>query len=187
MIGSQIRKFRHNRGLSLSEFARLTGMSKSMVSQVERGLCNPSVEKIRSIAATLQVPVFTLFLNNKDSQGMLVRKDKRMTLNVPDSKIVRELLTPDLHRGIALVVARVPPCERSSPTFTTHLGEECIFVLRGRIMIHLHEETHLLETGDAIYFDGRQPHYCSNPDEIEAEFLSAMVPDMPPVSRRTRR
>ncbi len=178
MIGTQIRSLRRKKGLSLSEFARRTGMSKSMISMVERGISNPSVEKIRTIAAILEVPVFTLFLNGNDHQGMLVRKDKRMRLSVPDSKIERELLTPDLHRAIALVIAHVPPCERSSPTFTTHQGEECVFVLRGRIMIHLQEETHILETGDAIYFDGRQPHYCSNPDNVEAEFLSAMVPDM---------
>lgn len=157
-----------------------------MVSQVEHGLTNPSVEKIRAIAAALQVPVFTLFLDEKDSQGMLVRKDKRMCLTVPDSKIVRELLTPNLNRGIALVIARVPPNERSSPTFATHHGEECIFVLRGRIIVHLQDEMHTLESGDAIYFDGRQPHFCSNPDCTEAEFLSAMVPSAME-SRPTRR
>ena len=176
MVGAQVRKLRRKKGVSLSEFARRTRMSKSMLSQVERGLANPSVEKIRSIAAALQVPVFTLFLNGNDAQGMLVKKDKRITLTVPDSKTARELLTPDLHRGMILVIARVPPQERSSPTFTTHQGEECVFVLRGKIVIHLHDETHILESGDAIYFDGRQPHYCNNPEDVEAEFLSAIVP-----------
>jgi transcriptional regulator with XRE-family HTH domain len=177
MIGEQIRKLRLKKGISLTEHARRTALSKSMLSQVERGLANPSVEKIRSLAEALQVPVFTLFLNGNESRDMLVKKDNRVTLTVPDSKIVRELLTPDLNRSMTLVVARVPPRERSSPTFATHQGEECVFVLRERIILYLQDQAHTLECGDAIYFDGRQPHYCCNPEDEGAEFLSAVVPD----------
>lgn len=175
-IGEQIRQLRLQKGLTLSEFARRTGMSKSMVSQVERGTTNPSVETIRVIAATLEVPVFSLFLQGNDSQSLLVRKDERVSLTVPDSKIVRQLLTPDLHRSMVLLVACVPPHESSSPSFTTHIGEECIYVLRGTVTIHLQNETYELHQGDAFYFPARQPHYFSNPSDMESEFLSAIVP-----------
>ena len=176
MIGERIRQLRLKKSLSLSEFARRTGMSKSMVSQVERGNTNPSVETIRGIAAALEVPVFTLFLDGNDSQEMLVRKDKRISLSIPDSIITRELVTPDMHRAMAVLVGRIPPCGTSSPNFTTHVGEECIFVLQGQVTIHLPDETYTLEPGDAFYFLSRQPHYFSNETESETEFLSVIVP-----------
>ncbi len=175
-IGEQIRHLRLKKGLTLSEFARRTGMSKSMVSQVERGTTNPSVETIRVIAATLEVPVFSLFLQGNDSQGLLVRKGERVSLTVPDSKIVRQLLTPDLHRSMVLLIACVPPHESSSPSFTTHIGEECIYVLRGTITVHLQNETYELHQGDSFFFPARQPHNFSNPSDVESEFLSAIVP-----------
>ncbi len=176
MIGEQIRKLRRKKGISLTKLAYQTGLSKSMLSQVERGLSNPSIEKIRSLAEALQVPVFTLFLDGHESQGMLIKKDKRIALYVPDSRAIRELLTPDLNRAMLLVIARIPPHDCSSPTLTTHLGEECVFVLRGKINIQLHDELFALESGDSFYFDARVPHRSINPDDTEAEFLSIVVP-----------
>ena len=176
MIGERIRELRSNKNLSLSEFARRTGMSKSMVSQVEHGNTNPSVETIRGIAAALEVPVFTLCLDGTDSQEMLVRKDQRISLSIPDSNITRELVSPDMHRAMAVLIARIPPSGASSPTFTTHIGEECIFVLHGQVTIHLPEETYTLAPGDAFYLLSRQPHYFSNECDGEAEFLSVIVP-----------
>jgi len=176
MIGERIRQLRLKKGFSLSEFARRTGMSKSMISQVERGNINPSVETIRGIAAALEVPVFTLFLDGNDSQEMLIRKDKRISLSIPDSNISRELVTPDMHRAMAVLVGRIPPSGASSPSFTSHVGEECIFVLQGQVTLHLPEETYTLGPGDAFYFHSRQPHYFSNDSDGEAEFLSVIVP-----------
>jgi transcriptional regulator with XRE-family HTH domain len=176
MIGDQIRELRRKKGISLTDLAQQTGLSKSMLSQVERGLSNLSVEKIRSLAEALQVPVFTLFLDAHEFQGMLVKKGKRIALCVPDSNATRELLTPDLNRAMLLVIARIPPHECSSPTLTTHLGEECLFILRGRINFQLQDEFFALETGDSFYFDARVPHKSINPDNTEAEFLSVVVP-----------
>jgi transcriptional regulator with XRE-family HTH domain len=176
MIGEQIRQLRLRKGLNLTEFARRTGISKSMISQIERGKTNPSVATVRLLAAALEVPVFTLFLQGNDSQGMLVKKDKRITIKVPDSDEVRQLITPDLHRNMVLLIACLPPHRSSSPSFTTHLGEECVLVLRGSITIHLPDENYALEAGDSFYFSPSQPHYSSNPGDTEAEFLSVIVP-----------
>jgi transcriptional regulator with XRE-family HTH domain len=176
MIGEQIRQLRLKKGLSLTEFARRVGMSKSMISQIELGKSNPSVETVRQLAAVLQVPVFTLFLEGNDSQDMLVKKDKRIKIKVPDSDAVREIVTPDLRRNMVLLIACLPPGRASSPGFTTHLGEECVFLLRGVITIHLPDESYMLEAGDSFYFPASQPHYCTNPGSSEAEFLSVIVP-----------
>lgn len=176
MIGEQIRHLRQKKGLSLTRFAQLAGMSKSMISQIELGKTNPSVETVRQLAATLQVPVFTLFLEGNDSQGMLVTRDKRIRIKVPDSGAVRELLTPDLHRNMVLLVACLPPGRSSSPNFTSHVGEECVLVLRGSITIYLPDGCYNLQSGDSFYFTASQPHYCTNLGHTEAEYLSVIVP-----------
>ncbi len=176
MIGEQIRHLRLKKGLNLTQFARRAGMSKSMISQIELGKTNPSVETVRQLAAVLQVPVFTLFLEGHDSHDMLVKKDKRIKIKVPDSDAVREILTPDLSRNMVLLLACLPPGRASSPSFTTHVGEECVFLLRGTITICLPDESYALEAGDSFYFAASQPHYCTNTGNTEAEFLSVIVP-----------
>lgn len=176
MIGEQIRQLRLKKGLSVTEFARQAGMSKSMISQIELGKANPSVETVRQLAAVLGVPVFSLFLEGNDSQGNLVRKGERIAIKVPDSDATRELLTPDLHRNMVVLSACLPPGGASSPGFTTHVGEEFVLVLRGTVTIHLPNESYDLESGDSFYFAASLPHYCINPATTEAEFLSVIVP-----------
>ena len=175
MIAVQIRQLRQKRGLTVTELARRAGVSKSMISQVENGGTAPSIETMRSIAAVLEVPLFTLFLNQEDSDGALVRKDERITLMIPGSDATRELLTPNLQRAMALVIGRIPPGTASSPSPTTHRGEECVFVLQGKVTVHLKGESYLLNAGDAFYFDARLPHFFTNPGDTEAEFLSAIT------------
>ena len=175
MIAERIRQLRRKRELTVTELARRANVSKSMISQVENGSATPSVETMRSIAAVLEVPLFTLFLNQADSHGALVRKDERITLMIPGSAATRELLTPDLQRAMALVIGRIPPGASSSPSPTTHRGEECVFVLQGNVTVYLQGETYILNAGDAFYFDARLPHFFTNPGDTEAEFLSAIT------------
>lgn len=176
MIGEQIRQLRVKKCLSLTEFARRAGISKSMISQIESGKTNPSVETVRQLAAALAVPVFTLFLRGNDSLGMLVKRDQRIKISVPDSAATRELLTPDLQRNMVVLTACLPAGQLSSPDFTTHEGEECVFLLRGTIIIHLPDGDYTMQAGDSFYVSAFQPHYCSNPGDSESEYLSVIVP-----------
>lgn len=171
MIGQRIRQARRKKGLSLSELARRADISKSMLSQVERGKANPSVETVRGIAFALEVPVFVLFLDESPSHNGLVRKDERIRLLTPGARGERELLTPDVHRPVILVIGRLPPGERSSATPAAHRGDLCILVLKGCLLVYLQDQENVLHEGDTIYFDALVPHYYVNGDDSEVEFL----------------
>jgi len=176
MVGAQIRRFRIKKRISVSDLARRAGVSKSLISQLERGNVNPSIETVRAIASALEVPTFTLFLEQDDNHGTLVRKDQRLLLEVPGSQIVRELLTPNLDRAMLLVIGKVPPHTSSSPSPTTHRGEEAVYVLRGQLDVQLQDELHSMDAGDTLYFDARVPHLFTNPGDTEAEILSVIAP-----------
>ncbi|ADU29906.1 helix-turn-helix domain-containing protein [Evansella cellulosilytica] len=61
MIGEIIRKKRKERGISLSELSRMTGVSKSYLSYIERGMKkNPSIEVIKRIFHSLNLPITML-------------------------------------------------------------------------------------------------------------------------------
>src|SRR5437870_7690848 len=111
-LGRQIRLLRRKADLTLHELARAARVSKSLISQVERGLASPSISALRRIASALDVPIAALFLGNggasdgeRDSGGrrLVVRRDERKGLHVPRSKVVYELLTPDLNRKIEFI------------------------------------------------------------------------------------
>src|ERR1700738_4250447 len=71
-LGGRIRAARSRRGLSLAELAASAGVSKSLVSQIERGIAAPSIDTLRRLASVLQVPVFSLFME-EPGDGMVVR------------------------------------------------------------------------------------------------------------------
>jgi transcriptional regulator with XRE-family HTH domain len=181
MVGTRIKKLRQKRGLSVSELARRAGVSKSLISQIENGHANPSVETVRTVATVLEVPVFSLFLEEGGPQSALVRKNERVRLTVPGSETIRELLTTDLDREMVLVFSRIPPGAKSSPSPVTHKGEECTYVLKGALIQVMDDQEYVLEAGDAFYFDARIPHLAYNHSETEdVEFIAAMSPGLLP-------
>ncbi|MDQ0254397.1 transcriptional regulator with XRE-family HTH domain [Evansella vedderi] len=61
MIGDIIKKRRKERGISLSELSRMTGVSKSYLSYIERGMKkNPSIDVIKRIFQSLNLPITTI-------------------------------------------------------------------------------------------------------------------------------
>ena len=67
MIGEQVKKYRLEKGISLSELAERAGVAKSYLSSIERNIqSNPSIQFLEKVAAVLNIPVETL-LNDGDN------------------------------------------------------------------------------------------------------------------------
>ena len=62
IIGNKLKDIRNKRNLSLDEVAKLTGVSKAMLGQIERGQSNPTVSTLWKIATGLKVS-FSLFID----------------------------------------------------------------------------------------------------------------------------
>jgi transcriptional regulator with XRE-family HTH domain len=174
-LGARIREVRLSRRLSLAELAERAAVSKSLVSQIERGLAAPSIESVRRIASALQVPVFSLFLDEAGSE-MVVRRHQRRIVRYPGTRVTREILTPSLHGRMAVLWVTFPPGETSRPEPVRHVGEECVVVVRGRLEVVLGEQSILLEDGDSMVFDADLPHSFRNPSDETSEVVTAISP-----------
>src|SRR5438874_11833350 len=107
-LGTRIRAARLRRELSLAELAERAAVSRSLISQIERGVATPSLETVRKIASVLAVPVFSLFLDEEDSQSV-VRANQRRVVSYPGTRATREVLSPHLHGRMVLLWATFPP------------------------------------------------------------------------------
>ena len=172
-VGAHIRELRARRGISLTELGRQVGVSKSQISQIERGASNASIPVLRAIAKALGVPLFTLFVDD-DSRDALVRRHQRRQLHIPGSDVVRELLVPDLHRRMILLTARFDPGDVSSREPASHQGEECIVVTTGTMRIEVNGRVLDLDEGDSYYFDSTVPHTFRNVSDEPAEIIAAI-------------
>lgn len=186
MIGERIRVQRHKLHMSLDDLAARTHLSKSFLSQVERGTTSPSIESLNAIAQAIQVPMFLFFVED-DSAQVIRRRGERRTLTVPDSRFLYESIWFGANRKMEIIIGRLKPGEASSDQARSHTAadltvvDECVFVLRGKVEFWLGEEARVLEEGDSAYFSGHIPHrFCALSDQ-EAVLLFAIAP--PAVSR----
>lgn len=170
-IGDTVRARRKARGLTLSAMTQRTGLSTAIISQVERGLANPSFSTLAQIAHGLDIPVGELFSQQAVSRSPVVRKADRRNLlsTVPEARgrTVFELLSPDLHGTLEALWVETPPGHDSSGTPFTHRGEEFGIIISGRKEVFIDGEKYELEAGDSITFNSTIPHWYKNTsDEV---------------------
>lgn len=84
-IGSVLQNCRSARNISLRQLAEKTGMTASMLSQIERNLVNPSINTLKLISMALDVPMYKFFLSEEEDRDLVVRRDARITLGRPET------------------------------------------------------------------------------------------------------
>jgi len=163
-IGERVRKAREKRDLSLQDIARRTDIDEELLSQIETGEIAPPLGTIIKLAKALEMKMGYFISGEGEKPYTIVRRDARKVISRYDSKRVKhygygyESLAPhkkDRHMEPFLVT--LAPAETDEER-SAHDGQEFIFVLRGRMEVRLEEETHILEPGDAIYYDSNVPH-----------------------------
>jgi transcriptional regulator with XRE-family HTH domain len=165
-VGNQVRTLRKEKSLTLAQLSERTGLSPAIVSQVERGLANPSFTTLAQLAHGLDIPVGRFFLGQDETKSPVVRKDQRRNLKGVARKAVGEavyeLLTPDLNGTIEAHWIVSPPGHNTSDTPFRHGGEEFGIILSGKKDVYLDGECHTLEAGDSITYSSNIPHWYIN-------------------------
>ncbi|MEX0757608.1 MAG: XRE family transcriptional regulator [Acidimicrobiia bacterium] len=176
-IGSVIRDERKGR-FTVKQLAAASGVSIGVLSEVERGLGNPSYKTLHKIAEALGVQIGQLVddAGGHGSRSGVVRAAERTRLQFGSEGLVYELLTPDLHGRLEMLQTRIPAGFDNLTNPFRHEGEECVLVLEGLLAVTLAGETHELATGDAITYDASQPHSWENRTEQEALIVGAVTP-----------
>lgn len=175
MLGARIRALREELGMSASQLAEAAGLSQSAISQIERGLVDPSLRTLRAIAETLNVPIFTFFLETP-SKDIVIRKERRRSFSPPDYKGRYELLSPDSSGKLEMIWMSLAPGTSSSAQPLSHAGDECMLVLKGKTVVIAGDERFELDAGDSIYLKEGIPHRVVNVGEEELVCIAALAP-----------
>jgi transcriptional regulator with XRE-family HTH domain len=176
-LGERVRRLRAERDLSLRDLAAQSGVSASLLSQLEHDRANPSLSTLQRIAQSLHISMFTLLPDESNTpNASVVRPDSRRKLVIQDGQLRYELLSPDTNRKMEIWMGRLEPGAEMGTDMSSHASEEFILVIRGRMQLLLGDELHLLEEGSSIQYDGNIPHRITNTGNDELAFLSALTP-----------
>ncbi len=167
MLGPKIREVRQERSLTLNELSQKTGLTAGYLSQLERNIIEPSLSSLRKISMALEVPIYT-FLSNGEKNHILITSDKRKKLDLPNSSITYEFLTPmasdrQTQTKMEIIYYQLEPESWSSEDFIVHNADECIFIMQGSIELYLGEQKYIVTQGDSIYIRENIPHRFYNP------------------------
>lgn len=175
-IGKKMQEFRTKRGISIRELSQSSHVTPSMLSQIERGLVNPSINTLKQIAQALEMPMF-LFFKEDGGKDIVVRRDKRKTMGHPgQSDVLYELLVPDVAGSIEFCMMTIPPRSGSESVMQSHSGEEVAYVLEGPVEVQVDEMNYTLETGDSIRIAAMSVHNWINHMDAPAKVIFAVTP-----------
>lgn len=175
-LGARIRSIRKAKKMTIKEVAAKAGVTIGLISQIERNLANPSVKSLRKIADVLGVPIAALFSQRFQQPGPVVRRNERRTLGSPVEGVTYSLLTPDYNRAIELVYGVYEPGAHTSEFLFAHAGEECCYILEGRMKLTLEDKTYILEEGDTISLPAMVPHKIENAGDTTLRAIWAITP-----------
>lgn len=174
-LGNNIRILRTRKNLSLREAARMSEITPSMLSQIETGQVGPSINTLRAIANTLNVPIACLF---KEATGetVVVRESSRPIMGrKDDSDTHYELLVPDTNGEISMSIIALPPHSYSSHDGRIHDGEEVAYMLSGQqVELEIDTATYTLYPGDSARIRAGSFHRYYNPTDEAAQVIFAL-------------
>lgn len=179
-LGAAVRAGRRRLELSVQGLADRAGVSLGFVSQLERGMGNPSLQSIQRIAQALGVPAAQL-LDGPNEDIAIVRADRRHLLPAITGEPlarqpVRELLSPRGQTLLQLIRTTLPPGFTNEGRPYRHLATESVTVERGRLRL-VHGTTDVvLEQGDTATYSCSTSHWWANAADEPTIVVGAVTP-----------
>ncbi|MEO3386265.1 XRE family transcriptional regulator [Mesorhizobium sp. CAU 1741] len=175
-IGSRIRLERGARGWTLEELATRSGVSKAMLSKIERGESSPTAELLVRVAASFPMTLSALIARAEGGTGTVRRVDEQPQWKDPATGYVRRHLSPSGGTPLELIHVKLPAgatvsFPASSYTFIT----QQIWVVSGRLDFAEGDVVHELQAGDCLLLGSPADCRFHAPGPSPAEYLVAVL------------
>lgn len=183
-LGERVRTERRARGFALDRLAELSGVSRSMVSEIERGTKTPSVLVLDRLATALDTSIARLLDDPVRPEVIIRPRDRHHVVRDP-SGWERRVLSPVLP-GVEFEFMRTTLGPRvDAGEFTPHApgSHEYVAVESGTLRLSIDGTPHVLAAGDTAYFPGDRRHAFANDGDEDCVFYLAMTLAQPAESR----
>jgi transcriptional regulator with XRE-family HTH domain len=181
-IAARVRNLRNRSGLSLEALAEASGVSRSMISLVERGESSPTAVVLEKLATGLGVSLATLFEPPAAPPHPVSRRAEQIEWRDPASGYLRRNVSPGGYPSpIQIVEVQFPAgasvaYETAARPGTTH---QQVWVLDGKIEVTLGEDRYELDAGDCLAMVLDRPITYRNPTSTAARYCVIIVAPRP--------
>jgi transcriptional regulator with XRE-family HTH domain len=186
-LGANIHTLRTDQGLTLEALAEKSGVSRAMLSDVERGAKSPTVRIVAQIAQALDCTVSHLLgepppVPHQPAVQVVRRKERAVTVE-PRTDVERHQLAPSfVRRGVEVLMYSIPGNSRTSLPVQPQGTEAHLTVTRGDLVCKLGTQEMKLADGDSVQFDADVEQTFINNEKKPCRFF--MVVDAARPSQR---
>jgi transcriptional regulator with XRE-family HTH domain len=174
-LGDRLRELRRARAFSLEALAAASGVSRSMISDVERGARSPTVLVLARLATALGTTVSRLLGEDQPARTILMSHAEQHAIDHPDGW-QRRILSPALP-GVEFEFIRTSVAAGATiGAFAAHAAgsREYVAVESGGLTVTLDGVDHRLAAGDALYYAADCVHAFANPGPVGCVYYTAM-------------
>ena len=178
LLGQRLKALRQERGLSISEVAAATGISRSFLSLVEGGKSDITLGRLITLLAYFGVSITDLVPDAAPPPSALVtRVGEERHITSGSEGIDMLLLRPSGNGQMQPFLVTYEPGARQAE-HASHTGEEFVLVLEGEVTLQVGAERTVLRAGDSAYYQAEVPHSTSNEGKQPARAFVMVTPAM---------
>lgn len=162
-IGRNLKRLRQERNLNINQLAELCGVSGVMLSQIEKGSANPTINTIWKIANGLKLPYTVLLEPPQETASVIIPDEAEMQYS-PDGNCRVFCYCPvSQQRKYEIFSLEIEPGKTYHSPGHPPRSRELIVVSEGEINLRVGEQDYFLEKGGALAFSAGVPHAYHNP------------------------
>jgi transcriptional regulator with XRE-family HTH domain len=176
-VGRNLRRLRVKRGYSLERLAKLSGVSRAMLGQIETGKSAPTISLLWKVVTALEIPFATLIAAQDPGGTVVLRREDAKVLASSEGKFTSRALFPfDEERHVEFYELRIAPHHTERADAHAPGTRENIIVTQGAVEVTVgREQPRVLGEGDAIVFEADEPHRYRNLGSGEAVLYLVMT------------
>jgi transcriptional regulator with XRE-family HTH domain len=175
-IATVLRREREHRGWSIGALSERSGVSKAMISKIERREVSPTAALLGRLSGALSLTLTELLAHAEASSERLVRQTDQPVWTDPETGYSRRALSPAAPGGLELIEASLPPGRSVSfPADAYAFVHQQIWVLEGSLRFREGDVDHDLTTGDCLQLG--PPAHCTfaNRSRVPCRYLVAIA------------
>lgn len=162
VIGENLKRIRKEKKMSMARLSELSGISKGMLSQIENGETNPTINTIWKICSGLDIPYTALFEEEEAETVTIIKKDQVSLQNLDDNASLYLYYGDTNQRTFELFQMEIKAGQEHKSVGHSLKSEEYIMVLEGNLKMVIDGKEYDLAADDAISFDANQEHTYIN-------------------------
>ena len=168
IIGRKLKALRKDREMTQKELANNAGLTAGMISIMEADKVSPSVATLMKVLSVLNVSPMEFFQQD-DPVHKRVFFDEDELVDIGSGDLVLKLVGGK-NAGCK---RNLPPGADTGSKMISFEGEEGGFVIKGQIEVTIGDQTKVLKSGQAYYFDTKIPHRFRNRSKRVCQIVSA--------------